>query len=40
MQGRKGDTDVKNSLSDSVGEGAGGMIWEKSTETYSLPCVK
>ena len=29
MQSRKGDTDVKNRLLDSVGEGEGGMIWEK-----------
>ena len=28
MQGSKGDKDVKNKLSDSVGEGKGGMIWE------------
>ena len=40
MQGRKGDTDVKNRLLDSVGEGEGGMIWENSTETCTLPYVK
>ena len=40
VQGTKGDTDVKNRLLDSVGEGEGGMIWEKSTETYTLPSVK
>ena len=40
MQGRKGDIDVKNRLLDSVGEGEGGMIWENSTETYTLPYVK
>ena len=40
MQDSKGDTDVKNRLLDSVGEGEGGMIWEKSTETYILPYVK
>ena len=34
------DTDVKNSLSDSVGEGEGGMIWGNSTETCILPYVK
>ena len=33
MQVSKGDTDVKNRLLDSVGEGEGGMIWENSTET-------
>ena len=34
-----GDTDVKNRLLDSVG-GKGGMIWENSIETYTLPYVK
>ena len=33
MQGSKGDTEVKNRLLDSVEEGEGGMIWEKSIET-------
>ena len=28
MRDSKRDTDVQNSLSDSVGEGEGGMIWE------------
>ena len=32
MQGSKGDTDVKNRLLDSMGEGEGGIIWEKSIE--------
>ena len=27
------DTDVQNSLLDSVGEGEGGMIWENGVET-------
>ena len=27
------DTDVNNSLLDSVGEGEGGMIWENGTES-------
>ena len=40
MQGSKGDRDVKNSLLDSVGEGEGGMIWENSIETRTLPYVK
>ena len=40
MQGSKGDTDVKNRLLDSVGEGKGGMIWESSIETCTLPYVK
>ena len=40
MQGSKGDTDIKNRLLDSVGEGEGGMIWENSIETYTLPQVK
>ena len=40
MQDSKRDTDVKNKLLDSVGEGEGGMIWENSTETWILPYVK
>ena len=40
MQDSKGDTDVKNRLLDSVGEGKGGMIWENSIETYTVPYVK
>ena len=40
MQGNKGDTDVKNKLLDSVGEGQGGVIWENSNETGTLPYVK
>ena len=40
MQGRKVDTDIKNRLLDSVGEGKGGMIWENNIETYTLPDVK
>ena len=40
MQGSKGDTDVKNSILDSVGEGEGGITWENSIETYTLPYVK
>ena len=35
MQGSK-ETEVKNRLLDSVGEGEGGMIWENSFETYTL----
>ena len=34
------DTDVKNRLLDSVGEGEGGMIWEKSIESCILSYVK
>ena len=33
MQGSKEDTDIKNKVLDSVGEGKGGMIWENSIET-------
>ena len=33
MRDSKRDTDVKNRLLDSVGEGEGGMIWENSIET-------
>ena len=40
MQDSKRDTDVKNRLLDSVGEGEGGMIWENSIETCILPRVK
>ena len=40
MQDSKRDTDVKNRLLDSVGEGEGGMIWENSTETCILSYVK
>ena len=40
MQDRKRDTDVKNSLLDSVGEGEGGMIRENNIETCILPYVK
>ena len=39
MQGSKGDTDVKNRLLDSVGDGKGGMIWENSIEICILPNV-
>ena len=40
MLDNKRDTDVKNRLLDSVGEGEGGMIQEDSTETCTLPYVK
>ena len=40
MWDSKRDTDVKNRLLDSVGEGKGGMIWEDSIETCILPYVK
>ena len=40
MRDSKRDTDVKNRLLDSVGEGKGGMIWENSTETCILSYVK
>ena len=33
MRDSKRDTDVVNSLLDSVGEGKGGMIWENGIET-------
>ena len=38
MQDSKRDTDVKNSLLDSVGEGEGGMIWEGSIERTYRSC--
>ena len=40
MRDSKRDTDVKNSLLNSVGEGEGGMIWENSIETCILLYVK
>ena len=40
MRDSKRNTDVKNRLLDSVGEGKGGMIWEKSIETRMLSYVK
>ena len=40
MQDSKKDTDVKNSLLDSVGEGEGGMIWKNGIETCTLSCKK
>ena len=40
MQDSKRDTDVQNSLLDSVGEGEGGMIWENGNETCKLSYVK
>ena len=40
MQNSKIDTDVKNRLLDSVGEGEGGMIWENGIETYIISYVK
>ena len=40
MRDSKRDTDVKNSLLDSAGEGEGGMIRENSIETCILSYVK
>ena len=40
MQDSKRDTDVVNSLLDSVGEGEGRMIWENCIETCILSYVK
>ena len=40
MQDSKRDTDVLNSLLDSVGEGEGGMIWDNGIETCKLSYVK
>ena len=40
IQDGKRDTDVKNSLLDSVGEGKGRMIWENNIETCILSYVK
>ena len=40
MQDSKRDTDVQNTLLDSVGEGEGGIIWENGIETCILSYVK
>ena len=40
MRDSKRDTDVQNSLLDSVGEGKGGMIWKNSIETCILSYMK
>ena len=40
MRDSKRDTDVQNSLLDSVGEGKGGMIWENGIETCIISCMK
>ena len=40
MPNRKRDTDVQNSILDSVGEGKGGMFRENSIETCILSRVK
>ena len=39
-QDSKRDTEVQNSLLDSVGEGEGGMIWENDIETCIISYVK
>ena len=40
MRDSKRDTDVLNSLLDSVGEGKGGMIWESGIETCIISYMK
>ena len=40
MQDSKRDTNVSNSLLDSVGEGEGGMIWENGIETCIISYMK
>ena len=40
MQDSKRDTDVLNSLLDSVGEGEGGMIWENGIEIRTISYMK
>ena len=40
MRDSKRDTDVENSLLDSVGKGEGGMIWENGIETCILSYMK
>ena len=40
MQDSKRDTDVSDSLLDSVGEGEGGLIWENGIDTCIMSYVK
>ena len=40
MRDSKRDTDVKNRLLDSMGEGEGGMIWENGIETCIISYMK
>ena len=40
VQVSKEDTDINNKLLDPVWKEEGGMIWENSIETYTLPYVK
>ena len=40
MRDSKRDTDVYSRLSDSEGEGDGGMIWENGIETCIISCKK
>ena len=40
LQGSDGDTDVDNRPVNTVGEGEGGVNWDSSLETYTLPYVK
>ena len=40
MRDSKRDTDVQDSLMDSVGEGEGGKIWENGIETCVISCMK
>ena len=40
MWDSKRDTDIYNSLLDSVGEGEGGMIWENGIETFIISYMK
>jgi len=40
MRDSKRDTDVYNSLLDSVGEGEGGMVWENGIETCVISYMK
>ena len=38
MRDSKRDTEIKNRLLDSVGDGEGGMIWEKHQNMYIIIC--
>ena len=40
MQGRNGDSFMKNGPVDTVEDGEGGTSWESGIDVYELPCVK
>ena len=40
VQGRNGDSVMKNGPVDPMGDGKGGMSWESGTDVHELPCIK